>query len=96
MDPNFDIDNCKKIFPPEDRFWADPFIVDYAGQNFLFVEEFIYKKHKGHISVIELDQSGGVRKHYPILETDYHLSYPCVFNHLGTYYMVPESSSRIN
>ncbi len=94
QNPNFDILRCKRILPPEDRFWADPFPIDYAGRNFIFVEEFLYKQQKGHISVIELDQSGDVMKNYPILETENHLSYPCVFHYLGKYYMVPESSAN--
>jgi len=93
QDPNFEINRCKKIIPPEDRFWADPFIIDFAGNNYIFVEEFLYKKNKGHISVIELTHNGDVKKYYPILEKESHLSYPCIFNHLGTFYMVPESCS---
>ncbi len=42
----------KKIIPPKDRFFADPFIVRKNKINYVFIEELIYKTNKGHISII--------------------------------------------
>ncbi|MGO9567709.1 MAG: hypothetical protein ACLP5H_09225, partial [Desulfomonilaceae bacterium] len=42
------------IIPPKDRFWADPFPVEIDGKYFIFVEEFVYARNKGHISAIEI------------------------------------------
>ena len=82
----------QKIVPPKDRFWADPHVIQKNDAYFVFIEEYIYKNRKGHISVIEMDQQGHFKDPVPVLETDYHLSYPFVFDHDHKYYMVPESA----
>ncbi|MCX5860777.1 MAG: hypothetical protein NTW27_01435 [Deltaproteobacteria bacterium] len=83
-----------KMVPPKDRFWADPFPVKHQDRFFIFLEEFLYSTKKGHISVIRMDANGRWQKPETVLERDYHLSYPCVFQWDGVYYMVPESGSN--
>jgi hypothetical protein len=84
--------DLKYIIPPKDRFWADPFPVEIADKFFIFVEEFIYARNKGHISAIEIDQHGTWKEPVKVLEKDYHLSYPFTFEWEGHLYMMPESS----
>ena len=84
----------RKMVPPKDRFWADPQIIRKGGKFFIFVEEYLYKNHKGHISVIEMDLQGQCQAAVPVLETNYHLSYPFVFEYENRYYMVPESAQN--
>jgi hypothetical protein len=84
----------KKIVSSKDRFWADPQIIKKDEQYYIFVEEYIYKNHKGHISVIEMDFQGQYKDPVLVLETDYHLSYPFVFEYDHHYYMVPESAQN--
>jgi hypothetical protein len=84
----------KKIMPPKDRFWADPHVIQKEDTYFIFVEEYIYKNRKGHISVIEMDLQGHYKNPVPVLETNYHLSYPFVFERENKYYMVPESAQN--
>lgn len=84
----------KKIIPPKDRFWADPFIITKNGITYVFIEELLYKTDKGHISVFTIDESGKRSEPTPIIETDYHLSYPFVFEDKGTYYMIPETCAN--
>ena len=86
--------NFKKVVPPKDRFWADPHVIKKGDQYFIFIEEYIYKKNKGHISVIEMDLEGHYKDPYTVLETDYHLSYPFVFEFNHQYFMVPESAQH--
>ncbi|HVH68731.1 MAG TPA: hypothetical protein VM716_12760 [Gemmatimonadales bacterium] len=84
----------KRMIPPRDRFWADPHVVYKDGRYHIFLEEFLYKSGKAHISLIEMDETG---KYFPpkrVLERPYHLSYPFVFEWNGTYYMIPESSAN--
>lgn len=81
----------KTIKPPKDRSWADPYPVYYNDKFFIFIEEFINKVGKGHISVFEIDQNGVFSKPIKILEKDYHLSYPYIFKYEKDYYMTPES-----
>ncbi len=80
-----------KIIPPKDRFWADPHIIKQNDMYYIFVEEFLFNTNKGHISVIEIDKQGIYKKANKVLETDYHLSYPFVFEFGEKIYMIPDS-----
>ena len=81
----------KKIIPPKDRFWADPHVVYKNGQYYVFFEEFVYEKKKGHISLLVIDEKGNRTGPARILERPYHLSYPFVFEWEGEYYMIPDT-----
>lgn len=76
------------------RFFADPFLWAHEDRTFLFLEEFPYATGRGILSVAEMDRSGRISQPRPILEQDCHLSYPQVFDHAGTIWMVPETSGR--
>jgi hypothetical protein len=85
----------QKIFPPDDRSWADPFLIHHNGRYYVFFEEYLFENKKGHISVLEVNKDGcllGTPRR--ILEENYHLSYPYVFQWEGDYYMVPESAAN--
>jgi hypothetical protein len=84
----------KNLIPPKDKFWADPCAVKAGESYYVFIEEYLYQTGKGHISVLELDRKGIVNGPTKILERDYHLSYPFVFEWNGNYYMVPESAAN--
>jgi hypothetical protein len=85
---------CKPIMPPKDRFWADPFPLKRGDRFHIFIEEFIYSRGKGHISVLEMDGNGTWRSPQPVLERDYHLSYPFIFEWRGETWMIPESADN--
>lgn len=89
-----ELGSLRKMMPPADRFWADPHAVRVDGRYYVFVEEYDYKKRKGHIAVIEVDEEGNSKGPVRVLEKPYHLSYPFVFEWEGTYYMVPESAQN--
>ena len=85
----------KRLVPPVDRLWADPFILEADGKTWLFVEELMYRNGRAHISALEYDaetQLFGPPR--PVLVCDYHLSYPNVFQYEGQYWMIPESSEN--
>ncbi len=84
----------KKILPPKDRFWADPHIIFEKGKYYLFIEEFLFDKNRGHISLMLMDENGNYGEPVPVLEKPYHLSYPFVFKFEDDYYMVPESAEN--
>jgi hypothetical protein len=84
----------KKIIPPKDRYWADPNIVFKDNKYYIFIEEYIAKTQKGHISLMIMDESGVHSEPEIILERPYHLSYPYVFEYENEYYMIPESKSN--
>jgi hypothetical protein len=86
--------NFKEINPPKDRFWADPHIIHFDNKEFIFIEEYIYKDRKAHISVFELMQDDVHPVPIQVLSTDYHLSYPSVFMVNDKFYMIPETSAH--
>ena len=84
----------KKITPPKDCFWADPHVVYEEPNYYIFIEEFLYRTRKGHISVIEMNKNGTCKPPIRVLSEGCHLSFPFVFNWMGHYYMIPESSGK--
>lgn len=84
----------KKLISPKGIFWADPFVVAKNDNYFVFVEEFIYKANKAHISVLKLDNNGNLLSSERIIERDYHMSYPFIFNLENVYYMIPETGKN--
>jgi hypothetical protein len=86
-------DNYLQIVPPMDRFWADPDVINHKGINYIFVEEYFYNKKKACISVIELVKDGHNKNPIPVIEKEYHLSYPSITELDNIYYMVPEASA---
>ncbi|MBN1423841.1 hypothetical protein JXA88_04725 [Candidatus Fermentibacteria bacterium] len=81
----------RPIVPPRDRFWADPHVIHRDGNYYIFFEEFLYGRGKGHVSVMVMDEHGAYGDPVRVLERPYHLSYPFVFEWRGQYYMIPES-----
>lgn len=81
----------KSLIPPKDRFWADPFVMFKNSRYYIFIEEYIYKNKRGHISLIEMDEEGNMTSPVPVLERSYHLSYPFIFEHNTELYMIPET-----
>jgi hypothetical protein len=84
----------KNLIPPKDRFWADPCVVQAGDRFYVFLEEYLKETGKGHISVVELDRKGVVSGPAKVLDREYHLSYPFVFEWNNNYYMVPESAAN--
>ncbi len=76
---------------PDDRFYADPFLAEFSGRNFLFFEDYSYQQGKACISYVELLADGSLTEPKLALERDYHLSYPFLFEHEGNRYMIPET-----
>lgn len=84
----------RKITPPKDRFWADPHVIYQEPKYYIFIEEYPFQTQRGQIAVMEMDQSGSYKKPVPVLQKDYHLSFPFVFKSMERYYMIPESSEN--
>lgn len=76
-----------------DHFYADPFAFQRQGRSFIFVEDYPHATGKGVISVVEFDATGAPLRPRPVLEEDFHLSYPQVFERDGTIWMLPEASA---
>lgn len=84
-----------RILPmPKGRFYADPCLLKRNGKNYLFFEDFSFSAGKAVISCMELDADGNGGKSETVLERDYHLSYPFVFESQGQVYMLPETKGN--
>lgn len=91
---SFTPDYYRKLIPPRDRFWADPFVVMHAGEQYVFFEELLYARGIGHLACIRLNADGSHSEPVTILEKPYHLSYPFIFQYQGQYYLIPETAGN--
>jgi hypothetical protein len=82
---------CRRIQPPADRFYADPFLIERNGRTYLFFEDYRFATGKGLISCCELVGAGNCGAMKVVLECEYHLSYPFLFEWQGEIYMIPET-----
>lgn len=73
------------------RFVADPFLVIKDGTYYMFFEAMNSETKQGDIGFAQSED--GVKWEYGgiILDENFHLSYPYVFESDGTYYLIPES-----
>ena len=83
----------KKIPNPKNRFLADPFVIKKNGSHFCFVEDLDYRTNRGRISAYEITSSScnslGV-----VLEENFHLSFPFIFEYQNELYMCPETHEK--
>ncbi len=86
-----DIGNLQVIPPPKGGFWADPFPWQHEGRYYIFFEELMFSDEKGLLRVMEVKQDGSWSEPITILEKEYHLSYPFLFEWEGDLYMLPET-----
>jgi hypothetical protein len=87
------LDRCRMLIPPKDLWWADPFPVQVGGDTYVFHEEMPLTTGKGVIVATVIDEQGYATSPLPVLEREYHLSYPFVFRWDGEYFMIPETGS---
>jgi hypothetical protein len=81
---------------PAGTYWADPCLVEFDGQRWLFMEEFEKAFNRGRIVAGVVDDANrlaGVRR---VASAPYHLSFPQVFAHDGEMYMIPETGAAGN
>ncbi|MEM5516246.1 hypothetical protein WNY37_04745 [Henriciella sp. AS95] len=75
---------------PSNEYYADPFLWEKDGETFCFFEVFDYATQKGHISAGRLGDNG-LEDVAPVLKTDYHLSFPFLFEYQDELFMMPET-----
>lgn len=72
---------------------ADPFVVEWNGQQALFVEEVPKEIGRGRISC-RIFQDGKFSDPAPVIDRPYHMSYPHIFEVNGNLFMIPETSAN--
>lgn len=82
---------CYDVTDLDASFVADPFLIRAADLYYLFMEIKGWESRKGVIGLAT--SKDGLHWQYEkiVLEEDFHLSYPYVFEVAGTYYMIPET-----
>lgn len=82
---------------PSMGFWyADPIVAEIDGKEYLFAEAFDRFRERGFIAAFPLEiTQDGIHCGEPqkVLEENFHLSFPVIFQHEGQVYMMPESSA---
>ena len=88
-----EVQSVFEIENPRGYFLADPFLVECDEQVFCFVEEWIYSKSKGVISTYKVTGEK-VERLGIVLEEEFHLSFPFIFEWNQKYYMCPETAEK--
>ena len=83
----------QRIDLPDDTWWADPHLFERDGQMYVFFEQMSTADTHGYLSVAKLDSAGQPSEATKILDVGSHLSYPHVFEHESSVYLIPESTS---
>jgi len=96
MYKNINDDNYIDISQNKTLARADSFVVEKDEKIYIFFEEFIIEPNrKGYLSAGELDTNSNelinIKK---VMEKEYHLSYPNVFEYKNEWYMIPETHSN--
>ena len=83
----------RTIKPPAGRFYADPWAVSYKGKEYIFFEDYEFDAFRGQIGCLELNPtSGEVAAINTVIKEEFHMSYPCVFEADGNFFMIPETA----
>ncbi len=72
-------------------FVADPFMIRANDRWHIFFEVMNWRANKGEIGLATSEEGFKWTYQRIVLAEEFHLSYPCVFEWMGDYYMVPES-----
>jgi len=75
---------------------ADPFMIIKDGRYYMFFEVKNRETNQGDIGYAESED--GLKWKYKkiVIDEKYHLSYPCVFEWQGNYYLIPESHENLS
>jgi hypothetical protein len=83
----------KPVKLPKGEFWADPFLYKHKGELYVFFENYSYKKRSGKISCGKV-VGKEITDVIDVLDLDYHLSYPFIFEEDNDIYMIPETHQK--
>ena len=80
-----------RVLQPTYKYWyADPMPVMWNGRRYVFMEVYDRFKRKGFIGLSEL-KNGRLTRPIKVIEEEYHMSYPFVFDYNGSLFMCPET-----
>jgi hypothetical protein len=77
---------------PPGHFWADPFLLEHEGKQWLFYEDYSYARRRADIACAQLLSGGTLGPPRSCLSNEHvHYSYPHVFQAEGALWMTPET-----
>jgi hypothetical protein len=79
---------------PEGHAYADPFVAECQGRNWLFVEELPRNSTRGRLTCLEVLKNGSFAKPFVVLEKPYHISYPFIVQQGEDFFLLPESGEN--
>jgi hypothetical protein len=77
--------------------YADPFLIQYQGKEYVFAERYDFLKRKGSIAVFPVDNGTTGEKGkadenvQTVMDLPFHVSYPCMLEHEARLYCIPET-----
>lgn len=81
--------------PYSNTYWyADPILVSYEGESYLFMESFDMRTNLGSIAYAKFDADGKLSEPQIIIQEPYHMSFPMVFSWNDSLYMIPETCAN--
>ena len=81
--------------PYSNTYWyADPILVSYEGESYLFMESFDMRTNLGSIAYAKFDEGGKLSEPQIIIQEPYHMSFPMVFSWNDQLYMIPETCAN--
>ncbi len=88
-----DLSKLVSVKKPKNQFWADPFLFKYKKEMYVFFEKFPFATQRGIISCGRVEGNTLVDV-IDVLDLEYHLSYPFIFEEEGEIYMMPETNAN--
>ena len=82
---------AQQVTDADARFVADPFMLQTSRGWFMFFEVMNQRTNQGDIGLATSPDGKHWRYERIVLDEPFSLSFPCVFQHEGAFYMVPES-----
>ena len=70
---------------------ADPFPINYRGQNYIMAEQFDFLTARGSITALKMNPDLTIERPLRSLSFPFHVSYPCVVQNQDTLYCVLET-----
>jgi len=91
----FETDITKFVYTPNhpDSYFADPFLFQLDNIKYVFCEKYNQILKKGVIVVFKISEENRLIDLGVVLEEDFHLSFPFIFEFKTNIYMIPESKS---
>lgn len=75
------------------HWYADPLLFHRDGERWLFCEDFDLSAGKGSIAAMPLSADGNIGDPRTVLQENFHLSFPTVFDWNGNIWMIPETGA---